>query len=42
MSICRVAADRLRRVGMTARNTAVDALIPEGGAGFLRDLAFPA
>jgi len=27
---------------MTARNTAVDALIPEGGAGFLRDLAFPA
>jgi hypothetical protein len=37
-----MAADRLRQVGMTARNTAVDALIPEGGAGFLRDLAFPA
>ena len=42
MSICRVAADRLRRVGMTVENIEVDALIPEGGAGFLRDLAFPA
>lgn len=37
-----MAADRLRQVGTTARNSEVDALIPEGGAGFLRDLAFPA
>jgi len=27
---------------MTVENIEVDALIPEGGAGFLRDLAFPA
>jgi len=27
---------------MTAENSEVEALIPEGGAGFLRDLALPA